>query len=211
MHTDEILTCLQKEIHTVILATVDEQGMPVTCAIDLMLLDQQRLYFLTAKGKPLYQRLLQHPVIALTGLKGTGTLSSIAISLQGKVRPIGQHRLADIFQENPYMAEIYPHSLSREALAVFELATFQGEYFDLSQKPVYRCHFAVNQPLQTIGYVIGQNCDGCQRCKEVCPQNCIVLTAIPGMILQNHCLACGRCQEVCPKQAIVRGKTDVVE
>lgn len=51
MTTTEILTYLQKDIHSTVFATVDEKGLPQTCVIDLMLLDENGLYFLTAKGK----------------------------------------------------------------------------------------------------------------------------------------------------------------
>lgn len=38
------------DIHTVIAATTDKKGLPVTCAIDIMDCDDDGLYFLTAKG-----------------------------------------------------------------------------------------------------------------------------------------------------------------
>lgn len=44
------LRYLEKEIHSVIMATVDDNGLPVTCAIDIMDSDENGLYFLTAKG-----------------------------------------------------------------------------------------------------------------------------------------------------------------
>lgn len=88
MKTSEILNILQKDIHTVIIATVDENDYPITCAIDLMLYEDDTLYFLTARGKAFYQRLMFHPFVSLTGIKGNDTLSSIAISLQGKVKNI---------------------------------------------------------------------------------------------------------------------------
>lgn len=42
---------LVDEIHSVIAATTDENGLPVTCAIDMMDWDENGLYFLTAKAK----------------------------------------------------------------------------------------------------------------------------------------------------------------
>ena len=41
---------LVEEIHTTIMATVDEGGLPVTAAIDMMDTDGESLFFLTAKG-----------------------------------------------------------------------------------------------------------------------------------------------------------------
>lgn len=59
MTTTEILTYLQKDIHSTVFATVDEKGLPQTCVIDLMLLDENGLYFLTAKGKHFYDHLME--------------------------------------------------------------------------------------------------------------------------------------------------------
>ena len=58
MTTQEILNILQSDIHSVVFATLDEHGLPQTCVIDLMLADDDGLYFLTAKGKAFYRRLM---------------------------------------------------------------------------------------------------------------------------------------------------------
>lgn len=59
MNTHEILKVLQEDIHTVIIATTDQKGYPYTCAIDMMLLEDESLYFLTARGKAFYNRLMK--------------------------------------------------------------------------------------------------------------------------------------------------------
>ena len=41
----------RQDIHSVVFAATDEQNLPVTCVIDIMLADKNGLYFLTAKGK----------------------------------------------------------------------------------------------------------------------------------------------------------------
>ena len=51
MQTKEYLNTLWIISTLPFLATVDSQGRPVTCAIDLMDYDENSLYFLTAKGK----------------------------------------------------------------------------------------------------------------------------------------------------------------
>lgn len=43
------LKYLVEEIHTTVVATVDDAGLPVTAAIDMMDYDDGGLYFLTAK------------------------------------------------------------------------------------------------------------------------------------------------------------------
>ena len=205
MTTQEILNTLQSDIHSVVFATLDEYGLPQTCVIDLMLADDDGLYFLTAKGKSFYHRLMAKPVVALSGMKGGDPLSTTAISVRGAVRNIGEKRLAEIFEKNPYMAKIYPTEKSREALEVFQLYKGQGEYFDLAQLPLYRQSFSFGgERIQENGYrVIPEKCIGCQGCRSVCPVNCISNT-IPRSIDLTHCLHCGNCLSICPAGAVER-------
>lgn len=203
MTTLEILNMLQADIHSTVFATVDEQGLPQTCVIDLMLADQEGLYFLTAKGKSFYDRLTARPFVALSGFTGADTLSSVAISLRGKVRSIGRARLEEIFEKNPYMAAIYPTEKSRKALEVFQIYEGEGEYFDLRQQPPYRQSFAFGgASIHPTGYRINsEKCIGCQGCRSVCPAGCIANT-IPRAIDPAHCLHCGSCLRICPVKAV---------
>ena len=57
MEAKDYLAYIVNEIHTTIVATVDDEGLPVTAAIDMMDSDENSLYFLTAKGKGFYARL----------------------------------------------------------------------------------------------------------------------------------------------------------
>ena len=93
MSAGRYLNDLREEIHTAVAATVDDNGLPVTCAIDMMDADKNSLYFLTAKGKGLYGRLKKRGYIALTGIKGKDTMSRAAISLRGKVKELGDTHL----------------------------------------------------------------------------------------------------------------------
>ena len=70
MESREYLRYIVNEIHTVIVATVDDAGHPVTTAIDMMESDDSNLYFLTAKGKRFYDRLKNNGFLAFTGVKG---------------------------------------------------------------------------------------------------------------------------------------------
>lgn len=51
MNAQEYFDFIVNETHSVVFATSDGQGRPVTCAIDIMDYDEKGLYFLTAKGK----------------------------------------------------------------------------------------------------------------------------------------------------------------
>lgn len=199
----DYFSLLVDKIHSVIAATIDENGLPVTCAIDMMDWDENGLYFLTAKGKNFYHRLKQQKYIALTGMKGADTLSSIALSIGGKVTEIGAERLPLLFRKNPYMHEIYPTAASAAALTVFQIYAGKGEWFDLSKKPIERDSFTFGE-MKAVrnGYWIGAECCGCGTCLTVCPQNCIDLAEDSASIRQNNCLHCGACFEKCPVGAI---------
>lgn len=170
-----------------------------------MLADENGLYFLTARGKSFYARLMERPFVAISGMKGGDTLSTVAISVRGSVRNIGKERLDEIFVKNPYMAKIYPTEKSREALEVFQIYQGEGEYFDLGQLPPYRQSFSFGGvTAQETGYhIVPEKCIGCQGCRSVCPVGCISNT-IPRSIDAGHCLHCGNCFRICPVKAVER-------
>lgn len=201
----DIFNILQGEIHSTVFATLDKNGLPQTCVIDLMLADENGLYFLTARGKSFYERLTARPFVALSGMKGSGTLSTIAVSVRGAVRNIGKERLHEIFEKNPYMEKIYPTEKSRDALEVFQIYQGEGEYFDLSQLPPYRQSFAFGgEAIHETSYRIdAPKYIGCQGCRSVCPQGCISNT-IPRVIDASHCIHCGNCFRICPVKAVTK-------
>lgn len=202
----DYLKYLVQKIHTTVIATVDDNGLPVTCAIDIMDCDEKGLYFLTAKGKGFYNRLTKEKYIALTGIKGSNTMSSVAISVRGTVKEIGEERLADLFEKNPYMKQIYPNEESRKALTVFCIYEGNGEWFDLSKKPVERDTFQIGngKKIKDV-YFITDKCNACGKCIPLCPQNCIN-KGTPFVIQQEHCLHCGNCLTICPVNAIEKRK-----
>ena len=119
MEAKDYLAYIVQEIHTCVVATVDDEGLPVTAAIDMMDSDEIGLYFLTAKGKGFYDRLVRRGYIALTAVKGRDTMSSVAVSVRGKVRELGFAKIPELLEKNPYMYRIYPTDESRQALTVF--------------------------------------------------------------------------------------------
>ena len=194
MQTKDYLQYIVEKIHSTVFATVDIQGRPVTCAIDIMDYDESGLYFLTAKGKNFYDR-----------LKANEHIAFVAVSVQGKAKEIGPDRLPDLFRKNPYMEKIYPDMRSRSALTVFKIYEGTGEWFDLSKLPIERASFFFGgaQAKET-GYFVTAKCIGCKLCYSKCPQKCIDISRKPVVIQQEHCLHCGNCFEICPARAIER-------
>ena len=205
METKDYLEFIVKEIHTTVVATVDEEGLPVTAAIDMMDADENSLFFLTAKGKSFYDRLKNKEFLALTAMKGEDTMSSVAVSIRGKVRELGYDKIPELFEKNPYMRQIYPTEESMHALTVFQIYEGSGEWFDLSKRPVERASFTFGDfEEKEQGFFITDACIGCGSCISVCPQNCIIDGSVPYVIKQEHCLHCGNCFEACPSGAVVR-------
>jgi uncharacterized pyridoxamine 5'-phosphate oxidase family protein/ferredoxin-like protein FixX len=205
METKDYLNYVVHEIHRTIVATVDDEGLPVTAAIDMMDCDDNSLYFLTAKGKGFYDRLIRRQFLAFTAMKGEDTMSTVAVSIRGKVRELGYDRIPQLFEKNPYMHQIYPTEESMKALTVFQIYEGSGEWFDLSRKPIERASFTFGgADKKAEGYFITDSCIGCGSCVAVCPQECIRQDSIPFRIEQEHCLHCGNCMTACPVGAVVR-------
>ena len=201
METVKYLQILTEEIHSVVVATLNEEGRPETRVIDMMLYDEQGLYFLTARGKSFYHQLMQQGYASLSGTK-----AKRAVRVDGKVRNIGHKKLAEIFVHNPYMGKIYPGDTC-EVLEVFQLYEGTGEFFDISDPAhIERGSFVIGKATDVAtGYQVSKACIGCRRCLSVCPQACITMGENDCTHIEDsHCLSCGRCAEVCPVQAIHR-------
>ena len=205
MEAKEYLAYISEKIHTAIVATVDDDGLPVTAAIDMMDSDKNGLFFLTAKGKGFYDRLKKRGYLALTAVRGETTMNSVAVSVRGKVKELGYDKIPELFAKNPYMYEIYPTEESMHALIAFQIYEGTGEWFDLSKKPVERVSFSFGgSEKKHEGYFITDACISCGSCLPVCPQNCIISDKLPFRIQQEHCLHCGNCKEICPANAVIK-------
>ena len=152
METAQYLKTICEEIHSVVVATLDNAGHPVTRVIDMMLWDKKGVYFLTAKGKAFYAQLMEQGYVAISATK-----DKKAVSLRGRIQNIHSEKLDEIFGKNPYMQKIYPGD-TRAALEVFRVYEAEGEYFDITRIPA----------------VIDQHqCLHCGRCAETCPRGTI--------------------------------------
>lgn len=195
--------CLEKirEIKDAAFATVDEQGKPQVRIIDVMLVEDEKLYFCTARGKDFYNQLMTNRDAALTGLNKEFQM----IRVSGKAEKLDDQKywIDRIFRENPSMNGVYPGD-SRYILEPFCIAHGEVEFFDLGVSPIVRETFSLGgAEAQEKGFFITDLCIQCGKCAKNCPQQCIKPGA-PFEIQQRNCLHCGLCAENCLVQAIVK-------
>ena len=222
MNAQDCLAML-REMKDVAFATVDEKGNPQVRIIDVMLVEKEKLYFCTGRGKEFYNQLMRKPEVAITGLNKEFQM----VRLSGKARKLSEqkHWIDRIFEENPVMNGVYPGE-SRYILESFCIDSGDLEFFDLGKSPIYRENFVFGKAKgaaaggerengketakesesgngEKKGFWITDACIGCGKCMRVCPQQCIT-KGTPYLIRQENCLHCGLCFERCPVQAIVR-------
>ena len=192
---------LLREVKDVAFATVDEYGHPQVRIIDVMIVEDEKLYFCTERGKDFYRQLMEKKYTAVTGMNKEFQM----VRLSGPVRKLSDQRewVDRIFEENPSMNDVYPGD-SRYISEAFCIEDGWLEFFDLGRSPIYREQFTIGAAKkEEKGFLITNACIGCGRCKEVCPQQCI-REGTPFEIQAEHCLHCGLCQEQCPAGAIQR-------
>lgn len=188
-----------RKIKDVAFATVDENLNPQVRIIDVMIVEDEKLYFVTARGKDFYKELEKNRKVSIVGINEKYQ----TIRVSGKVKKVDQSLLDKVFLENPSMNNVYPNN-SKYILEVFCLYEGEGEFFDLSKEPIFRESFSFgNKEISKKGFIISKMCIACGTCKKVCPQSCISEGEIYS-INQENCLHCGFCFEECPVDVIER-------
>ena len=199
-------TCLKKLEYVGVLAfaTVDKDGAPQIRNISAIHYEPDRMIFFTAKGKAFCEELLTDgrvQVLGYTKYKEMIRMSAKAVS----VPEDEQEKWIDtIFEEQPYLSNVYPGDTRKLAGIVFEIKDAEIEYFNLGVNPIFRESYTIGTGnLTKKGYYISDNCIGCGKCLKNCPQRCIE-PGTPYCLQQNHCLHGGNCYEVCPAQAVAK-------
>ena len=199
-------TCLQKLQYVGVLAfaTVDEYGNPQIRNISAIHYGPDAMYFFTARGKNFCRELLADGRVQILGY----TKYKEMIRLSAKAEPVAEeeqgHWIDTIFEEQPYLINVYPGDTRKLAGIVFQITDAKIEYFHLGVNPIFRESYTIGKgDISPKGYQITDACIGCGNCVKNCPQRCIE-KGTPYKIQQEHCLHCGNCHEVCPVKAVER-------
>lgn len=199
-------TCLQKLQYVGVLAfaTVDEYGNPQIRNISAIHYEPDAMYFFTARGKNFCRELLADGRVQILGY----TKYKEMIRLTAKAEPVAEEKqeqwIDTIFEEQPYLINVYPENTRKLAGIVFQITDAEIEYFHLGVNPIFRESYTIGKRhISFKGYQITDACIGCGNCVRNCPQHCIE-KGNPYKIEQEHCLHCGNCHEVCPVKAVER-------
>ncbi len=197
-------TCLRKLQYVGVLAfaTADEYGNPQIRNISAIHYEPEAMYFFTAKGKAFCKELLTDGRVQVLGY--TKYKEMIRLSAKAVPTPEAEQKkwIDTIFDEQPYLSNVYPDDTRLLAGIVFQITDAEIEYFNLGVNPIFRENYTIGSGHITLkGYQITDSCIGCGKCLKNCPQRCIE-AGKPYKIQHEHCLHCGNCQTVCPVKAV---------
>ncbi|GIQ84713.1 hypothetical protein KIPB_006261 [Kipferlia bialata] len=194
-----------RDIKSVTFSTVKADGGPTSRTMDVMIVDEEGLWFLTARGKALHAQLMRTGKVAICGM----SKDLVAVRLEGSVKRIeGKEVIDRIFACNDHMETIYPGD-TRYILEGFLVYKGKGDLFGLDTRPPRREFFCFGgETLREGGHSISpSDCTGCGTCAQACPTK--VISQHPDghfVISPSNCLECGTCMEVCPVGAVSKGK-----
>lgn len=95
-----------RKIKDVAFATVDEILNPQVRIIDVMIVEDEKLYFVTARGKDFYKELEKNRKVSIVGMNKKYQ----TIRVSGMVKKVDQSLLDRVFLENPSMNNVYPNN-----------------------------------------------------------------------------------------------------
>lgn len=139
MNANDFLKVIVNSFQTMIFATIDNENHARSNAADIELLEDGKLIFSTIVGGIFYNRLKKHPYISITGLRGTETMNSVALTVNGKVEEINHSYIEKIYSAHPEMEEIEDadSASKRNTLRPFAITPSEISVYDLRQNPVF--------------------------------------------------------------------------
>ena len=157
-----------REIKDVAFATVDEKGKPQVRIIDVMIVEDEKLYFCTGRGKDFHKQLITKGDVAITG------------PAMNSVYPENSRYILDAFYIDNGLIEFFDlgkNPINRYSFSIGE-DTVKGKGFFITSTCIGcgKCLHGCPQKCITKGepYVINQDhCLHCGLCFENCPVSAI--------------------------------------
>ncbi|MGL4670122.1 MAG: 4Fe-4S binding protein [Methanobacteriaceae archaeon] len=185
---------LLENFREVTLATVNN-NKPAARTVVIVKISNDKIYFMTEKGKPMSKQIKINPYVSVLGESG-----DIMVRVEGKVK----------FTENiDYLLEIINGQEGmfkgkEDILEMFYIESANGEVYDVRTRKPKRMRFAFgdSEPNPFV-YKIGNNCISCGNCKDACVTRAISKNEAKYIIDYYYCDECGRCYEKCPNNAIM--------
>ena len=143
MTTKEILDFLYKDIHSIAIATLDDEGRPFTAFMDVLRADETGIYLSTSRYKELYRCLNGHEYVALTGMCGGDFFHSKMGTFRGRIENIGPDLWEELLADNDYLYRIFPKGEDKEH-DVFRIHDGAGDYQDFAVMPFVKEDFALD-------------------------------------------------------------------
>lgn len=171
MQKNDYLRLLVEDIHSTTIATIGADGHPQTRVIDMMLWDEQGVYFLTARGKAFYAQLMEQGYIALSATRG-----------KQSIYPGGTRSALEVFRLYEADGEFFdisdPSHIVRDSFAIGKTPQeCPGYYVGEGCIGCKLCYSVCPQKCIDISrkpVVIDQHhCLHCGRCAEICPRRAI--------------------------------------
>ncbi len=110
--------CLQilRDVKDVAFATVDKKGLPQIRIIDVMLAENEKIYFCTVRGKDFYTQLMRDSHIAVTALNKDFQM----VRLSGAAEKLTKQKywIDRIFRDNPSMNSVYPNESRLKSIKI---------------------------------------------------------------------------------------------
>lgn len=144
----EFLEFIVNDVHNVVVSTITEDGLPSAQVVDLLLLQEGKIYLTTSRrNHPFFDDLKRaqqnNKIVLVNGVKGSGTMGSCGFSLRGTIKDLEHKYLEEIFAKNKYLNTIYEKNIpkAKEILHVFELTPISAGYLDHRRVPAYHRYF----------------------------------------------------------------------
>ena len=139
------LTRIVRDVQRVVVATIDDAGMPETRAVEILDADAEGLYFIVDRTTAFYAQLAARKSLAFTGVQGASYGECATVTLRGRVEEMGSGLVLPLLEKNEAVFEFYKNEESRKNLTVFRMYQGAGERTERHAGTVARTYERLHQ------------------------------------------------------------------